>query len=116
MGEDLALRGRDAFRTPMQWDARDGAGFSRADADKLVRPLVDDGEFGYRTVNAAAQDAVRSVVGAVEASWFGDRHPEPGELAGPVRVVRDGIAAGSPVSLRGRLLPRSVLVRPVRSA
>ena len=47
MGEDLALPGRDAIRTPMQWDARDGAGFSRADADKLVRPLVDDGEFGY---------------------------------------------------------------------
>ena len=55
MGEDLDLRGRDAFRTPMQWDSRDGAGFSRADADKLVRPLVEDGEFGYRTVNVAAQ-------------------------------------------------------------
>jgi maltose alpha-D-glucosyltransferase/alpha-amylase len=55
MGEDLDLHGRDAFRTPMQWDARDGAGFSRADADRLVRPLVEDGEFGYRTVNVAAQ-------------------------------------------------------------
>jgi maltose alpha-D-glucosyltransferase / alpha-amylase len=55
MGEDLDLKGRDAFRTPMQWDGRDGAGFSIADADELVRPLVDDGEFGYRTLNVAAQ-------------------------------------------------------------
>ncbi|MBW0121169.1 transglutaminase family protein [Pseudonocardia oceani] len=79
----------------------------RAAARRLVRE---------HRLDAAAQDAVRTVVGAVEASWFGDRHPEPGELAGPVRVVRDGIAAGSPVSLRGRLLPPSVLVRPARSA
>jgi maltose alpha-D-glucosyltransferase/alpha-amylase len=43
----------------MQWDARDDAGFSTADADKLVRPLVDDAEFGYRTVNVAAQRADR---------------------------------------------------------
>jgi maltose alpha-D-glucosyltransferase/alpha-amylase len=59
MGEDLDLRGRDAFRTPMQWDGRDGAGFSRADADKLVRPILDDSEYGYRTVNVAAQRADR---------------------------------------------------------
>jgi maltose alpha-D-glucosyltransferase/alpha-amylase len=55
MGDDLALKGRDAFRTPMQWDGREGAGFSRADADKLVRPLIAEGDFGYPTVNVAAQ-------------------------------------------------------------
>jgi hypothetical protein len=48
------------------------------------------------------------VVGAVEASWYGDRQPAPGELAAPVQVVRDGIAAARALTLRERLLPRSV--------
>ena len=47
MGEDLALHGRDAFRTPMQWDDRAGRrllpGGPRASSS---RPLVADGEFG----------------------------------------------------------------------
>jgi maltose alpha-D-glucosyltransferase/alpha-amylase len=55
MGDDLALKGRDAFRTPMQWEGREGAGFSGADADRLVRPLIMEGDFGYPTVNVAAQ-------------------------------------------------------------
>lgn len=79
----------------------------RAAARRLVRE---------HRLDAAAQDAVRTVVGAVEASWFGDRHPGPGELTVPVRAVRDAIVAGSPVTLRARLLPPSVLARPERPA
>jgi hypothetical protein len=58
-----------------------------------------------------AQQALRQVVTAVEASWYGGAHPEPGDLDEPVRVVRAGIAAGGSLSLRGRLLPRSVMSR-----
>ncbi|MGH3612972.1 MAG: transglutaminaseTgpA domain-containing protein [Pseudonocardia sp.] len=57
------------------------------------------------------QQALRSVVAAVESSWYGDKHPEPAALDGSVQDVRRAIAAGSPLGLRGRLLPRSVLNR-----
>lgn len=65
-------------------------------------------------LDAPSQEALREVVGAVEASWFGDRHPAPGSLAGPVAAVRAGMAAGSPLGARSRLLPRSVLTRAGR--
>jgi transglutaminase TgpA-like protein/transglutaminase superfamily protein/uncharacterized protein DUF4129 len=58
-----------------------------------------------------AQQALRQVIGSVEASWYGGTHPRPGELDEPVRAVAAGIAAGSGLSLRGRLLPRSVVQR-----
>ncbi|MFC4943477.1 transglutaminase TgpA family protein [Pseudonocardia sp. GCM10023141] len=60
-------------------------------------------------LEAPAQAALRDVVGAVEASWYGDSHPAPGALDEPVRAVQEGIAAGTALSLRERLLPRSVV-------
>lgn len=77
----------------------------RAAARRLVRE---------HRLDAGAQDAVRALVTAVEASWFGDRHPEPGELTAPLLAVRAGVTAGTPVAVRARLLPPSVLVRPAR--
>ncbi|MCG5467576.1 alpha-amylase family protein [Micromonospora sp. LAH09] len=55
MGEDLSLPGREAIRTPMQWSYKPNAGFSTADPEKLVRPVIDKGEFGYQNVNVTAQ-------------------------------------------------------------
>ena len=55
MGEDLSLPGRDAIRTPMQWSYQPNAGFSTAEADKLVRPIIDKGDFSYEKVNVTAQ-------------------------------------------------------------
>jgi transglutaminase-like putative cysteine protease len=60
-------------------------------------------------LDPAAQQALRTTVTAVEASWFGDQHPDRDALRGPLDAVRAGIAAGSPLGLRARLLPRSVL-------
>jgi hypothetical protein len=74
----------------------------RAAARRLVRE---------HNLEPNAQQALRQVIGAVEASWFGGTHPGPGALDEPVRAVAAGIAAGSGLSLRGRLLPRSVVQR-----
>jgi hypothetical protein len=74
----------------------------RAAARRLVRE---------HHLETDAQQALREVVAAVEASWYGGSHPGPGQLDTPVRTVAAGIAAGSALSLRGRLLPRSVLQR-----
>ncbi len=53
MGDDLALPGRNAIRTPMQWSGAAGAGFS-ASPDP-IRPLIHNGQFGYPAVNVTAQ-------------------------------------------------------------
>jgi maltose alpha-D-glucosyltransferase / alpha-amylase len=56
MGDDLALEGRDAVRTPMHWADETNAGFSTAPAaEQLVHPVIRDGVWSYRHVNVAAQ-------------------------------------------------------------
>jgi len=55
MGEDLSLDGREAIRTPMQWDDTTNAGFSSAAPDALFRPVVMKGRFGAKNVNVRAQ-------------------------------------------------------------
>jgi maltose alpha-D-glucosyltransferase/alpha-amylase len=55
MGDDLSLAERNAIRTPMQWTDGPNGGFSSGPADALVRPVIEDGEFGCRQVNVAAQ-------------------------------------------------------------
>ena len=37
MGDDLSLKGRDSIRTPMQWSASPGAGFSDCGPTRCVR-------------------------------------------------------------------------------
>jgi maltose alpha-D-glucosyltransferase/alpha-amylase len=55
MGDDLSLPERNATRTPMQWDATENGGFSTAPRRTLVRPVIDDGAYGYPRVNVADQ-------------------------------------------------------------
>src|SRR5690606_17795568 len=53
MGDNLELDGRDAVRTPMQWAHERHGGFSAA--DKTVHPVIEEGVWGHRHVNAEAQ-------------------------------------------------------------
>lgn len=55
MGEDLTLAERYAIRTPMQWSQRDNGGFSSAERDQLIRRVIDDGDYGYESVNVDTQ-------------------------------------------------------------
>ena len=55
MGDDLSQEGRNAIRTPMQWSFLPNGGFSTAPKERLVRPVIADGDFGYEKVNVTAQ-------------------------------------------------------------
>ena len=55
MGDNLALQGRNAVRTPMQWSAGLHGGFSTAPADSLPLPPIKGGAFGYARVNVEDQ-------------------------------------------------------------
>ena len=54
MGENLAIEGREAVRSPMQWTDEPNGGFSRARPSRLIRPVAE-GTFGPMAVNVAAQ-------------------------------------------------------------
>jgi hypothetical protein len=79
----------------------------RAAARRLVREHHLDG---------TAQQHLRGVVGVVEASWYGGQHPAGDTLTEPLSGVLSAVAASTPLSVRDRLLPRSVLRRPPRRA
>ena len=55
MGEDLSLPERMAVRTPMQWDDSRNGGFSGASPERLIRPAITDGEYGFEQLNVEAQ-------------------------------------------------------------
>ena len=57
MGDDILLPDRNGVRTPMQWEDRPGAGFSRAREGMFYAPVIQSGQFGFHQVNVAAQRA-----------------------------------------------------------
>jgi maltose alpha-D-glucosyltransferase / alpha-amylase len=60
MSENLAVEGRLAVRTPMQWTPGKHGGFSRSQTGDLVRPMVTRGKFSYKQRNVATQRADRT--------------------------------------------------------
>ncbi|MFC7614570.1 alpha-glucosidase C-terminal domain-containing protein [Actinokineospora soli] len=54
MGENLAVEGRSAVRTPMQWEPGPSGGFSTADPSKFPAPVVT-GPYSPDAVNALDQ-------------------------------------------------------------
>jgi maltose alpha-D-glucosyltransferase/alpha-amylase len=53
IGDNLRLPERECARTPMQWTDERHGGFSRS--RRVVRPVIDDEEFGFQTVNVDRQ-------------------------------------------------------------
>ncbi len=57
MGDNIWLFDRNGVRTPMQWDATQNAGFSKAQPDQLYAPVIDSPEFASQRVNVSDQMA-----------------------------------------------------------
>jgi maltose alpha-D-glucosyltransferase/alpha-amylase len=55
MGDNIYLGDRNGVRTPMQWSADRNAGFSRANPQRLILPLIVDPEYHYESLNVEAQ-------------------------------------------------------------
>jgi maltose alpha-D-glucosyltransferase / alpha-amylase len=55
MGDDLDLPERMSVRTPMQWSAEPGGGFSSATEDGLTPYLISTGDFGHERINLEDQ-------------------------------------------------------------
>ncbi|MET3355083.1 UNVERIFIED_ORG: maltose alpha-D-glucosyltransferase/alpha-amylase [Xanthobacter viscosus] len=55
MGDNIHLGDRDGVRTPMQWSPDRNGGFSKADPERLVLPVIQDPLYGYGAVNVEAQ-------------------------------------------------------------
>jgi maltose alpha-D-glucosyltransferase/alpha-amylase len=55
MGDNLSLPGRESVRTSMQWSNTKNGGFSDADSEKLIRPVISDGDYAYSMVNVEKQ-------------------------------------------------------------
>ena len=53
IGENLRLPERECARTPMQWTNEQHGGFSLSKT--VVRPVINDAEFGFKKVNVADQ-------------------------------------------------------------
>ncbi|WP_425158741.1 maltose alpha-D-glucosyltransferase [Candidatus Binatus sp.] len=59
MGDNVYLGDRDGVRTPMQWSADRNAGFSTANPQRLILPVIIDPEYHYQSVNVEAHESNR---------------------------------------------------------
>ncbi|NTU52374.1 MAG: maltose alpha-D-glucosyltransferase [Chlorobiaceae bacterium] len=57
MGDNFYLGDRDGVRTPMQWNTDRNAGFSRANPQKLLLPVIIDPEYHYEAINVEVQES-----------------------------------------------------------
>jgi len=55
MGDNVYLGDRNGVRTPMQWSMDRNAGFSRANPQRLILPVVIDPEYHYESLNVEQQ-------------------------------------------------------------
>jgi maltose alpha-D-glucosyltransferase/alpha-amylase len=100
-GDDLSVEGRGASRTTMQWDDSRHGGFTTAVHSPLTLPAQEDGPFGYRSINVAAQEEepesllaltralsrLKRETGATVDGWRAVQAGSPAVLA----LERDGV-------------------------
>jgi maltose alpha-D-glucosyltransferase / alpha-amylase len=55
MGDNVYLGDRNGVRTPMQWSMDRNAGFSRANPQQLILPVVLDPQYHYESLNVENQ-------------------------------------------------------------
>jgi maltose alpha-D-glucosyltransferase/alpha-amylase len=55
MGDNIYLGDRNGVRTPMQWSPDRNAGFSKANPQRLLLPIIIDPEYHYEAVNVENQ-------------------------------------------------------------
>ncbi|MEJ2601567.1 MAG: alpha-amylase family glycosyl hydrolase, partial [Anaerolineales bacterium] len=55
MGDDIWLPDRNGVRTPMQWNAQPGAGFSTAPPEKYYSPVIKNEPYGPEVVNVETE-------------------------------------------------------------
>jgi maltose alpha-D-glucosyltransferase/alpha-amylase len=55
MGDNIWLPDRNGVRTPIQWNAESGAGFSEAPVQSLYSPIIDDEVYGPARINVDIQ-------------------------------------------------------------
>ncbi len=55
MGDNVYLGDRNGVRTPMQWSMDRNAGFSRANPQRLILPVILDPEYHYESLNVENQ-------------------------------------------------------------
>ncbi|HEX7664570.1 MAG TPA: maltose alpha-D-glucosyltransferase, partial [Polyangiaceae bacterium] len=60
MGDNVFLGDRNGVRTPMQWSSDRNAGFSRANPQRLILPIIIDPEYHYESINVENQQQASS--------------------------------------------------------
>jgi maltose alpha-D-glucosyltransferase/alpha-amylase len=55
MGDNIYLGDRNGVRTPMQWSPDRNAGFSKANPQQLLLPIIIDPEYHYEAINVENQ-------------------------------------------------------------
>jgi len=55
MGDNIYLSDRNGVRTPMQWNVDRNGGFSKAPAERLYAPLIQNPVYSYQAVNVERQ-------------------------------------------------------------
>lgn len=96
MGDNIELFDRNGVRTPMQWSAEPGAGFSEAPMQSLYAPVINDGVYGSARLNVEFQRGDSKSLWSIIRHMISTRKQHPAFGRGEIEWVdcqNDRIAA-----------------------